>query len=143
MASAPKLHSILLLAQLILMVMVVSVEWKSCGTAALAETDTAIRSRCMEGAASTVPSAQEKAERVSIGNGKTPKEISVSREQRRSARASRIPIYKSLPLSSHLCKWLFLIGMTDRSLVISHKEICIYKKYLLCFLFFFPESLEF
>lgn len=105
MAPAPKLHSILLLAQLILVVMVAPVEWKSCGTAALAESDTAIRSQCMEGAASTVLSAQEKAEmEISIGNGKTPKEISVSREQRRSARPSRIPIYKNLPLSPHLCR---------------------------------------
>lgn len=97
----------------------------------------------MEGAASTALPAQEKAERVSIGNGKTPKEISVSREQRRSARTSRIPIYKSLPLSPYLCRWLFLIGMTDQSLVTSHEEICVHKKYLLHFLFFFPESLEF
>lgn len=44
MASAPKLHSILLLAQLTLVVTVVPAEWKSCETAALAEPDTAIRS---------------------------------------------------------------------------------------------------
>lgn len=44
MASVPTFHSILLLVQLITVVMVVPEEWKSCGTAALAETDTAIRS---------------------------------------------------------------------------------------------------
>lgn len=53
MASVPKLHPMLLLVQLIPVVMVVPVEWKSSGTAALAETDTAIRSQCMDGAAST------------------------------------------------------------------------------------------
>lgn len=58
MASASKLHSILPLAQLILVVMVVPAEWKSCGTATLAERDTAIRSQCMEEAASTELSGQ-------------------------------------------------------------------------------------
>lgn len=43
MASVPKFHSVLLLVQLIPVAMVVPEERKSCGTAALAETDTAIR----------------------------------------------------------------------------------------------------
>lgn len=56
MASAPELHSLLLLAQFILVVMY---QWnRKAVEATLAETDTAIRSRYTEGAASTVLSAQ-------------------------------------------------------------------------------------